>query len=117
MDRPQLLQHFDTLAETPEALTKLRTLVLDLAVRGRLVPQTSEPDKDAAWQKFCQELEERDHNPESLSPFEIPDGWRWAVLERLRSRADRKIPLSGSPMLMWEPSTTRVESLRPAFRF
>jgi hypothetical protein len=34
---PQLLhQHFDTLAETPEAVEKLRKLVLDFAIRGRL---------------------------------------------------------------------------------
>ena len=37
MDRAQLLQHFDTLAETPDAVAKLRNFVLTLAVRGRLV--------------------------------------------------------------------------------
>ena len=39
MNRSQLLQHFDTLAETPDAVEKHRKLVLDFAVRGRLVPQ------------------------------------------------------------------------------
>jgi len=34
MDRTQLLQHFDTLAETPEAVAKLRHLVVELAARG-----------------------------------------------------------------------------------
>jgi len=32
MDRTQLLQHFDTLVETPEAVEKLRSLVLQLAI-------------------------------------------------------------------------------------
>jgi len=39
MDRARLLEHFDALAETPDAVEKLRKLVLDLAIRGRLVPQ------------------------------------------------------------------------------
>ena len=37
------LAHFDTLAETHDAVAKLRDLVLNLAVRGNLVPQN---DKD-----------------------------------------------------------------------
>jgi len=73
MNRAQLLQHFDTLAETPDAVAKLRAFVLDLAVRGQLVPQTSKLDKDADWQKFCGELDEH----ESPSLFEVPDAWRW----------------------------------------
>src|SRR5438477_11727724 len=36
MDRVQLLQRFETLAETPVAIPKLRMLVLDLAAQGRL---------------------------------------------------------------------------------
>jgi type I restriction enzyme, S subunit len=36
MDRTRLLQHFDTLAETPEAIRKLRGLVLEVAIQGRL---------------------------------------------------------------------------------
>ena len=41
MDRTQLLQHFDTLAETPDAVAKLRNSVLHLATRGILVLQNS----------------------------------------------------------------------------
>jgi type I restriction enzyme, S subunit len=92
MDRAQLLQHFDTLAETPEAVAKLRAFVLDLAVRGRLVPQTSKPDKDAAWQKFCRELDERVHRSESSSLFEIPDNWHWVVLDEIAEACGQKKP-------------------------
>jgi len=43
----QLLhQHFDTLAETPEAVAKLRGFVLDLAVRGYLRPFWAKPAKE-----------------------------------------------------------------------
>jgi type I restriction enzyme S subunit len=44
MDRSRLLQHFDTLVETPDAVAKLRDLVLNLAVRGNLVPQSEEDE-------------------------------------------------------------------------
>ncbi len=37
-----LLQHLETLADTPDAIAKLRVLILDLAIRGALVPQDSE---------------------------------------------------------------------------
>ncbi|MHB8522107.1 MAG: restriction endonuclease subunit S [Limisphaerales bacterium] len=52
MDRSRLLQHFGSLAETPDAIQKLRALVLDLAFRGQLVPHASKPDTDPTWLKF-----------------------------------------------------------------
>src|SRR5947208_1474354 len=39
-----LLEQFDTLADTPEAVGKLRKLILDFAIRGRLVPQNSKDE-------------------------------------------------------------------------
>ena len=38
MDRARLLKHFDTLAATPDAVAKLRELVLGLAASGMLIP-------------------------------------------------------------------------------
>ena len=34
-----LLEHFDTLVKTPEDVAGLEAAILDLAVRGQLVPQ------------------------------------------------------------------------------
>ncbi|MEI6078680.1 MAG: restriction endonuclease subunit S, partial [Verrucomicrobiota bacterium] len=73
-------------------MAKLRAFVLDLAVRGRLVPQSGKPDKDPAWQKFCVELDERHHNSEPLALFEIPEGWRWAVLDEIAEPCGQKKP-------------------------
>lgn len=87
-----LQQHFDTLAETPEAVAKLRAFVLDLAVRGRLVPQAGKPDKNPAWQKFCRELAERVYNSEKPSLFEIPNGWRWVELNAVAEPCGQKKP-------------------------
>ena len=40
-------KHFDLLAEAPNGVQKLRELILDLAVRGKLVPQDAN-DEPAA---------------------------------------------------------------------
>ena len=39
MNATQLLEHFDRLAEAPNAVPRLRRFILDLAVRGKLVAQ------------------------------------------------------------------------------
>ena len=41
MNPAQLLAHFDRVAETPDAVPRLRRFILDLAVRGRLAEQDS----------------------------------------------------------------------------
>lgn len=45
MNAEQLLAHFDYVAEAPDAVSRLRSFVLDLAVRGKLISQspTDEP--------------------------------------------------------------------------
>jgi type I restriction enzyme S subunit len=37
MNPDRLLQHFDRIAEAPDAVPRLRRFILDLAVRGKLV--------------------------------------------------------------------------------
>ena len=39
MNAEHLLAHFDRIANAPDAIPRLRRFVLDLAVRGKLVPQ------------------------------------------------------------------------------
>ena len=46
MNANLLLVHFDRIADAPDAVPRLRRFILDLAVRGRLVPQ--EPDDEPA---------------------------------------------------------------------
>lgn len=46
MDLKTFLENFDTIAEAPGGIPKLRSLILDLAVRGKLVPQN--PDDEPA---------------------------------------------------------------------
>src|SRR5258706_124907 len=92
MDRSQSLQHFDTLAETPEAVGKLRKLVLELALRGQLVKQESN-DGDArqvlaAVEKEKQKLFDNGKIRQKPSiqpadgevPFITPKNWCWIRL-------------------------------------
>ena len=39
MNAERLLAHYETIADAPDAIARLRRFVLDLAVRGKLVPQ------------------------------------------------------------------------------
>jgi type I restriction enzyme S subunit len=96
MDRGQLLQHFDILVETPDAVEKLRNLVLDFAVRGRLVPQIHSDEnagillekirkaKDAlVVSKTIRGFEEPQPFKEEKMLFNLPSSWRWCRLESL----------------------------------
>ncbi len=91
MNRAQLLQNFDTLAETPDAVVKLRTFVFDFAVRGRLVEQNP---KDTPVEELLKRIAA---NKERLvkqrkikaatslpqienAPYEIPSSWKWIAL-------------------------------------
>lgn len=77
-------------------IKKLRELILELAVRGKLVPQdpTDEPAsvllrKIAAEksqlikEKAIKKIAENSSIPEEEQPFELPDGWQWSRLEFL----------------------------------
>src|SRR6266511_1075964 len=95
MDRKQLLQHFETLAETPDAVEKLRKLVLDLAIRGRLVPQNPKDEpalrlveaaKSVPAKNQKKSCDEDDGEPEIL-PFSLPRNWCWTRLEELGDTA------------------------------
>jgi type I restriction enzyme, S subunit len=68
MNAQRLLEHYDRIADAPDASARLRRFVLDLAVRGKLVPQeqTEEPANGFI----------KPNDPSS--PFEIPENWRWA---------------------------------------
>src|SRR6266581_2049779 len=88
---PLLLQRFDTLAETPDAIEKLRNLVLDLAIRGRLVPQSNKDESGTELLKrildekrrltregFIKKTPVLDPIISEACPFVIPTNWTWA---------------------------------------
>ena len=92
----RVAQHFDLLLDRPEAIDALEQTLLQLAVRGLLVPQdpTDEP-ASALLQKIRAEKDrllatgqiKRDKPLPPITdeekPFELPVGWKWGRLEQL----------------------------------
>ncbi len=88
-----LFDHFDKLAEAPSGVKKLRELILQLAVQGKLVPQ--DPNDEPATvliEKIKAEKEQlikegkiKKQKPlepikDSEIPFEVPKWWKWCRL-------------------------------------
>ena len=59
MNAERLLQHFDRISEAPDAIPRLRRFILDLAVRGKLVPQDPGDEPVAELLKWIQAEKER----------------------------------------------------------
>jgi type I restriction enzyme, S subunit len=89
-----MLATFETLAEAPDGITRLRVLVLQLAVRGKLVPQ--EPDDEPAYVLLERIAAEKGRlvktgkipKPKPLPPvgedempFSVPEGWVWCRVD------------------------------------
>jgi type I restriction enzyme S subunit len=95
----QLLAHFDRISEAPDAVSRLRRFILDLAVRGRVAEQNS-VDESAA------ELVPRIHAAKRQftgrpakpvpkideEPFAIPSGWAWVRIREVTSDRGQLIP-------------------------
>ena len=96
MNAERLLALYERVAEAPDAITRLRRFILDLAVRGKLVPQ--DPNDEPASELLKRITKEkarlvkagtitRDKQLPQLTDsdfvFELPRGWRWARLGHL----------------------------------
>ncbi len=89
MNPTRLLAHFDRISETPDAVSRLRRFVLDLAVRGRLVEQNPNDEPVAVLLNRIQaerarlvragEIRKRKVELSLIDsePFEVPSGWEW----------------------------------------
>ena len=93
MNANTLLTHFDRIADAPDAVLRLRRFILDLAVRGRLVPQdpndepASELVKRIAAEKARLVKAGEIRKPKAIPalteedlPFLLPANWRWSQL-------------------------------------
>ena len=92
----RVAQHFDLLLDRPQAIDALEQTLLQLAVRGLLVPQdpTDEP-ASALLQKIRTEKDrliatgqiKRDKPLPPITdgekPFELPGGWEWVPLQHV----------------------------------
>ena len=87
MNAERLLAHYERIADAPDAVKRLRQFVLDLAVRGKLVPQ-SQMDEPAS--RLLAEVERRTGESTAIGelkePFEIPSEWMWSTVGRLSTK-------------------------------
>lgn len=105
-----LLDYFDRISDAPDAVPRLRTLILDLAVHGKIVPQNpnEEPSPQlleriqAEEKRRCQGTKVRKgRRAPSLTPdeipFELPQPWIWLRLGELGITQTGTTPSSSNP--------------------
>jgi len=106
--------HFDLLIDRPSSVKTLRSAILDLAVRGKLVPQ--DPKDEPASKLLEKTAKEKARlitegkiktgKPlppitEEEKPFKLPKGWEWVRFGDLGSLESGGTPSSNNPQF-WE---------------
>ncbi|MGX9179123.1 restriction endonuclease subunit S [Mesorhizobium sp. BHbdii] len=101
MNAGRLLKHYERIADAPDAIARLRRFILDLAVRGKLVPQdasdepASELLKRIAKEKARQVKARERRADKPLPPvngdavFDVPRNWQWTRLGVITSYIQR----------------------------
>lgn len=105
MNAQRLLQHFNRIAEAPDAVPRLRRFILDLAVRGKLVEQDPNDEPAAELLKRIQaekarlvkagELRKEKLLPlveEDEAPYSPPTGWEWVRIQKVTSDRGQTTP-------------------------
>lgn len=116
MNAEQLLKHYERVAQAPDAVMRLRGFVLDIAVRGKLVPQSdSEESAEVLLRRIASEKARRVKAGELRQtknlpspddpPCALPQSWRWSCLAEIgfispRAEADDDTQASFVPMPM-----------------
>jgi type I restriction enzyme S subunit len=107
-----LLQHFERIAEAPDAVSRLRQFILDLAVRGKLVEQ--DPNDEPASEllgivrhRRKQLIEERAVKQKKTKTFprldkkkmsyEAPESWEWVRLVEIGFTQTGNTPSRNAP--------------------
>ena len=110
MNSQRLFQHFDRIAEAPDAVARLRRFILDLAVRGKLVEQdpNDEPASELLMRIAAEkarlvkagEIREKPWPSAVVGeeiPFAIPTGWRWSKFANLADFSAGRTPSRNDP--------------------
>lgn len=93
MNAERLLAHYDGIADAPDAIPRLRRFILDLAVRGKLVPQNSTDEPVSELLKRIEEAKaevgiKQNELPLGVdeTPFELPIRWAWRRVGEICSK-------------------------------
>jgi type I restriction enzyme S subunit len=99
-----ILEKFELIADAPGAVSKMRELVLELAVTGKLVIQESSEEpalvllesakRERAKLLESRKIKTRPHSPfgKDEQPFDVPTGWEWARLSDVGYELGQKVP-------------------------
>lgn len=110
MNAALLLEHYERIAEAPDAIARLRRFILDLAVRGKLVEQ--DPHDEPASELLKRITAEKNsltnsgkiRRSKAVSingepPFDLPNGWKWAACGELGLTQTGSTPPKNQPEL------------------
>jgi len=77
------LDKFAEFADAPNAVAKMRELVLGLAISGKLVEPIKHAESNPAWEAFQKErsMQSLRSNTKYPLPFRIPSHWEWCGLD------------------------------------
>ncbi len=101
MNAECLLANYERIADAPDAIARLRRFILDLAVRGKLVPQDLSDEPASELSKRIALSKERLVKmgqvkvgkplapPDEGIEFDIPTSWRWTRLGSIASYIQR----------------------------
>jgi type I restriction enzyme S subunit len=103
MNADRLLAHFERISEAPDAITRLRRFILDLAVRGKLVEQDPEDEPaeellgrisyEKARLARAGEIKKPKQLPEvDEAPFVVPSNWTWCRIREATSDRAQRVP-------------------------
>ena len=111
-----VLENFDTIFRNEKSLESLNKIILDLAIRGKLVEQNPEDEPASELLTRIKEEKERLIKEKVIKkekelpkiekdeiPFEIPESWEWVRLKEIayfnpRNIADENLEVSFIPM-------------------
>ncbi|MES2915151.1 MAG: restriction endonuclease subunit S [Pseudomonadota bacterium] len=83
----RLLSLYNRVAEADDAIARLRRFVLDLAVRGKLVPQEAGDEPASALLEQIEKATRKPTRPQSDDcPFALPPGWAWSDIGGICSK-------------------------------
>jgi type I restriction enzyme, S subunit len=103
MNAERLLANYERIADSPDAIPRLRRFVLNLAVRGKLVPQDPRDDpasellkriaKEKARLVKSGEIRKPKPLPAVDEPlFDLPQIWCWTRIREITSDRGQKVP-------------------------
>ena len=105
MNAERLLKHYERIADAPDAIARLRRFILDLAVRGKLVPQDAKDEpasellkriaKEKARLVKAREIKRAEPINDLIGSehgLPMPRGWTAANLQSICNSGNRRRP-------------------------